>query len=415
VGQGFESNSIIASQSIGKYLQDIWLIAFLLILIPNQASFSLPLLWLIVHAFILSVILFVFKKTGYQIAVSLFVALIIGLSVFIFDGPFWFYIIIVLASVWRIQERFATEQEDLTHDGSFFMLLIVFFAISIFVSRVLNNSQAIKESYALVISGVVIFVLHRLVVQWLLTREVNKIPFHYIVLFFVGIMGIASSIYLIISLFAEKSRVIFVGIFGDFLMVLLVPFGSLLNLIRGIFLSIMPPQEEKKETGQEVSQALEKIKPIQVQLTESRDIPWMAVAIGVTIVIIVLLLWLLSKKRLEMFNTEKKIEATITREAIMTTTISKSEEVAWSYSMDTNIVREAYRLFESKAKKLGLARLQDETVREWFNRQNWEASNQFFSIYDSVRYGQDQMNSSDGEWFIVQLDVLSEKYFSEKV
>ncbi|MDX1770670.1 MAG: hypothetical protein R3328_04020, partial [Planococcaceae bacterium] len=70
--KGFDSNSLITSQSIGKYVQDIWLIAFFFVLIPDDASMSLTMIWLVMHTLILVSVLFVFRKTGYQIAVPLF-------------------------------------------------------------------------------------------------------------------------------------------------------------------------------------------------------------------------------------------------------------------------------------------------------------------------------------------------------
>ena len=413
--KGFDSNSLITSQSIGKYVQDIWLIAFFFVLIPDDASMSLTMIWLVMHTLILVSVLFVFRKTGYQIAVPLFISLFITLFVFLVGAPFWFYLAVVFVSVWRIQERFATEQDDLTHDGLFYMLLILFFSISIFVSTVMQNNEAISDSYFLVISGVIVYIIHRLIVHWLMTKTINQIPFYYIVIFFGAIMGIASSVYFIVSLFAEKTRILFVALFGDLLMLLFVPFGTLLNWFKDKFQSIAPPEEEQKEAVQQISEALDELKPLQDQSTQSSDFPWMMIFIVVATIVVIYMLWKLSKKRLEINTPKKNVEISISREPILTSTVSKSKEVPWAYSMETNIVREAYRSFEKQAREFGLARLQDETVREWFSRQNWQGDKRFFSIYDTVRYGQTQMSGADGEWFITQLELFSEKYFSNEV
>ncbi|MET1013021.1 MAG: hypothetical protein ABWX61_00735 [Paenisporosarcina sp.] len=412
--KGFDSNSVITSQSIGKYMQDIWLIAFFFVLIPDGASLSLTMIWLVMHALILICVLFIFRKTGYQIAVPLLISLVITLSVFLFGAPFWFYLAVVFISVWRIQERFATEQDDLTHDGFYYILLIIFFTLSIFVSTVVQNNEAIRDSYVLVISGVVIYIIHRLIVHWQMTKTINHIPFYYIVIFFGGIMGIASSVYFIVSLFAEKTRILFVALFGDLLMLLFVPLGTVLNWFKERFQSIAPPEEEQKESVKQLSEALDELKPLQDQSTQSLDFPWM-IFIVIATILVIYLLWRLSIKRLEKNTPKKNEEVSISREPLLTTVASKSKEVPWAYSMETNIVREAYRSFERQAREVGLARLQDETVREWFSRQKWDGNKRFFSIYDTVRYGQTQMSGADGEWFITQLELFTEKYFSNEV
>lgn len=413
--KGFDSSSLITSQSIGKFVQDIWLIAFFFVLIPNDANFSLPIIWLVVQALILGCVLIVFRKTGYQIAVPLFISLLLALSVFLFGAPFWFYLAVVFISVWRIQERFATEQDDLTHDGFFYMLLILFFTISIFVSTVVQNNEAMRDSYVLAISGVVVYIIHRLVVHWLLTRTINHIPFYYIVIFFGGIMGIASGVYFMVSLFAEKTRILFVALFGDLFMLLFVPLGTILNWFKERFQSLAPPEEEQKAAVQKISEALDELKPLEDEITQSIDFPWMVILIILGTILVSYLLWRLSKKRLEKITPKKNLEISIIREPVLTSVASKSKEVPWAYSMETNFVREAYRSFETQAREVGLARLQDETVREWFSRQNWVGNNRFFSIYDNVRYGPTQMNGTDGEWFITQLEMFSEKYFSNEV
>ncbi len=413
--KGFDLNSLITSQSIGKYVQDIWLIAFFFVLIPDGATLSLTMIWLVMHALILVCVLFVFRKTGYQIIVPLLISLVITLLVFLFGAPYWFYLAVVFVSVWRIQERFATEQDDLTHNGFFYMLLILIFSISIFVSIVMQNNEAISDSYFLVISGVIVYIIHRLIVHWLTTKSINQIPFYYIVIFFGAIMGIASSIYFIVSLFAEKTRILFVALFGDLLMLLFVPFGTLLNWFKNKFQSIAPPEEEQKEIVQQLSEALDELKPLQDQSTQSSDFPWMIIFIVVATILVIYKLWKLLKKRLDIITPKKNMEISISREPILTSTVSTSKEVRWAYSMETNIVREAYRSLEKQAREFGLARLQDETVREWFSRQNWQGDKRFFSIYDAVRYGQTQMSGADGEWFITQLELFSKKYFSNEV
>ena len=94
----------------------------------------------------------------------------------------------------------------------------------------------------------------------------------------------------------------------------------------------------------------------------------------------------------------------------------KTEQIPpWSYSMDTNIVRDAYRDFENESGQIGFSRKPNETIREWFKRQEWIVTEHFYEVYDIVRYSGELMDDQDGKWFIQELKNLSEKYFQEEV
>jgi DNA-directed RNA polymerase specialized sigma24 family protein len=93
----------------------------------------------------------------------------------------------------------------------------------------------------------------------------------------------------------------------------------------------------------------------------------------------------------------------------------KQSSTTWLYSIDTNLVRDKYRDFERQAGQFGFSRQPNETVREWFKRQEWQVSERFYEVYDMVRYSGQQMDAQDGEWFMNELQKLLLKYFDNEV
>ena len=144
------------------------------------------------------------------------------------------------------------------------------------------------------------------------------------------------------------------------------------------------------------------------------DFPWLAIIISVSILGIVIIFWRLSKNKTE--KVEVAQEQTVYERS--GSNLNKEVEMpstTWLYSMNTNLVRDKYREFESEAGRMGYSRQQNETVREWFNREGWQVSENFYEVYNLVRYSGQQMNAQDGEWFMTELKKLLLKYFDKDV
>lgn len=406
------SNSLIQIQSIGKLLQDIWLSALLVSLFSIQTSMSAPFLWLGILIAILISVSLLFHKTGYQIALSVGVSILFGLFVFAFNGPFWFFILIVIFSIWRIQERFAKLQEDATNEGFFFIFLVFLFVMTAFFASIYIE-EALPTIYILTISGISIFVLDRLVVQWVSTKHVNKMNLYQVVLAYLAIISVAGSVLFLISNYAHWARIHIVNIFGDVLIVFLYPIGWLIDKLRDlVYMNIRTPEDKKADKQPET------VEPDPVKqsefITGSTDIPWTIISIGIGAVLLLFVILLISKYKRENLENADEIGISFVRESISDSQ-TISTKVDWAYSMESSKVREAYREFEKEAKLTGYTRKKEETIREWFRRQNWFVADRFYTVYDVVRYSQGQMDAEDGEWFIQQLTLLSKKYLQDEV
>ena len=230
------SRSLVQYESFGKFLQDAWLVSFLVLFMPNETLISPHYIWIAVLFSIAIAVNLLFLKTGYQIAISLVVSVIVGLIVFIFNAPFWLFLFIIAFSVWRVQERYAKIQEDATHDGSFFTLLVVMFAISYFLITVFNKTQVVRDVFILAIVGSVLFVLDRIVVQWLRSKNSTQVPFSKVLFIYMSIISFAAVAFALMLGIGSKAREWFVLLFGDIIELILYPVGVVFVWLRNLFL-----------------------------------------------------------------------------------------------------------------------------------------------------------------------------------
>ena len=408
------SRSLVQFESFGKFLQDAWLASFVLIFLPSETLISTPYLWITALFVIALAVNLLFIKTGYQIAITLVVSVIVGLSVFLFDAPFWLFVVIIAFSIWRVQERYAKLQEDATHDGSFFTLLVVIFALSYFLITVLNKTQAIQDVIILVLVGSVLFILDRIIVQWLRSKNSNHVPFSKVLFIYFSIITFAAVTFALMVGIGSKAREWFVMLFGNIIEFILYPVGLLFVWLQNIFKqSINPPEILETARKGKVD-----VKPAQTQQVEwinaPGDFPWITIVVAVSILGIAILVWRLSKNKTET-NEVLNEQAQYDRERSELVHDEKQSSTTWLYSIDTNLVRDKYRDFERQAGQFGFSRQPNETVREWFKRQEWQVSERFYEVYDMVRYSGQQMDAQDGEWFMIELQKLLLKYFDKEV
>lgn len=408
------SRSLVQYESFGKLLQDAWLVSFLLLFMPSETLMPPAFLWIAVFFSIALAVNLLFLKTGYQMAITLVVSVVIGLTIFLFDAPFWLLVVIIAFSVWRVRERYAKRQEDATHDGPFFTLLVVMFAFSYFLITVLNMTQLLRDLVILAIVGSVLFLLDRIVVQWMRSKVAHHVPFSKVLFIYFSIISFAAVTFALMVGIGSKAREWFVMLFGNIIELILYPVGLLFVWLQNTFIqSTNPPEilETARKGKVEVKQA-------QTQQAEwlnaPANFPWFAILVCVSILGIGILVWRLSKNETEKIEIAKE-NIHYDRSSSELSNEGKMLSTTWLYSIDTNLVREKYRDFESHIGQMGYSRKQNETVREWFTREQWQVSESFYEIYDLVRYSGQQMDAKDGEWFMNELKKLLLKYFDKEV
>lgn len=405
------SKSLVQFESLGKFVQDVWLVSFVLIFIDSEKSMNIPFVWIGILMTIALAVHLLFFKTGYQIAVSVIISVLVGIIALFFGVPLWLIAFILVFSVWRIQERYAKIQENPTHDGAFLSLLVVFFAGSYFLATVFNQRDALHASVLLSLIGLMLFLFNRLCIQWLRSRQSNQVPFSKVFGLFISIIGVAAIAFGLIAGFGKQARESFTILFEDVFLYILYPFGLLIQWLQQEFSRFVRPPEYREETPVGELQ-FEENQPNESNWSMSSfEISCLPILIILCLVVIVFIVWRFSKLKVEPI--ELLIDqASMERSASQTTMVEQKSEEIWQYSMETNVVREAYRDFEKSARESDFHRQPNETLREWFKREGWLVSERFYEVYDVVRYSGAVMNAQDGQWFINELENLFEKYFN---
>lgn len=408
------SKPLVQFESFGKFLQDVWLMSFLFLFIRVDTTIFFPFVWIGILFLIATTVNLFFYKTGYQIAISVLVSFLLGLLAFLFGAPVWFFIVILVFSIWRIQERYSKIQEDSTHDGYFMTALLVLFSLSYFLATILQKPDVIRETILLAIIGLLLFLLDRMIVQWKYSKQENRVPFYKLVLFYLGITSFAAIAFAVIAGFADKARKSIVLLFGDLYGVILYPVGLLMEGLRALFSKfINPPIARESQKTQAQPEQVE-IDNYSKEIGLWQDFPWLAILGGLILIGVIIFVWRLAKNKSQV-EVVKANQVDYERTQISALKMGKQNDMTWNYSMETNVVRDAYREFERNASSVGFTRHQNETMREWFTREGWHVSERFYDIYDYVRYSQGLMNEQDGKWFIDNLEQLSKKYFSNEV
>ena len=82
--------------------------------------------------------------------------------------------------------------------------------------------------------------------------------------------------------------------------------------------------------------------------------------------------------------------------------------------MDTSLLREKYQQFEVEASFYTYNRAKSETVRDWFRRMEWVVQDEFFQVYEEVRYGGQTISSEKAQLFQTNLETIKKEFFFEK-
>ena len=88
------------------------------------------------------------------------------------------------------------------------------------------------------------------------------------------------------------------------------------------------------------------------------------------------------------------------------TPVEDAEIERISYSKARDVIRLSMEKFEGEAHKSEAGRHPNENVQLWFNRIGISESEQFFSLYERVRYGQFVPSEEEVDYFTRQIEVL---------
>lgn len=402
----------IQVQSFGNYLRDIWIFALIFVLIQNQTAISLPIIWIGIQVIISVVSLLVFRKTGPNMVLPFILPSLILLLLFLFGSPFWLFLIGALISIWRLQARFNTSQNGYHLDSSFMLIFFATFLLVHFVSFILEHENYQYLLYTVFLTGIALFMGIRLFSILGNTDKSNSISKAKIFVFYLGsivcLAGLSVCIYFIAPIIRKGIDILLVFIFS----VLIIPFRPLIEYLENFMSGLQIKEIEESERLQVGEQSESKLRePITEEMITNFPFEWILFGIG-TIASILLVRYLLKNKpeKLELEQVYIQYE----NEEMNDEEEKKKSQLKTIYKVETSLLRERYLQFEVESHSFDLGRKRDETVREWFNKMGWKVNDEFFQIYEEVRYGGHTIATPKAEVFIKTLNEIKNKFFIDK-
>lgn len=403
----------VQAQSIGKYIQDVWIVALLLVIFQNDTTIVLPFLWIILQIIIAICMQIIMNRTGPNPIIPFVVPTGVLLILFWFNSPIWLFLIGTGISIWRIQVRFNKIQDDQTVESSYNLNFFLLFLAVHFICFLLGIENYIFPLYSVVISGVVLPIAMRMYAVWISTNKQNSASLSRVVGgFFLGLLslvGLSAVLYFTIPVIRKGLGVLF----GKAMSIAVIPFIPLLEYLDKLVsrLEIIVPEEsERIQSGEQTE-----LKPNEiVSKSLGNGFPFEIIFFVLAVIIIVLFIRYLLKNKPDTISAEPSVIHYINKDVEEDRKEKQINGQQSLYKVDTSLLREKYKEFEVEASLYDFERTKSETVREWFVRMEWTVMDEFFQVYEEVRYGELTISSEKAELFLSNLEKIKTKYFFEK-
>lgn len=403
----------VQAQSMGKYIQDVWIIALLLVIFQHNTTFSLPFLWIILQIIIAILVQIIFSKTGPNPIIPFIIPTSVLLILFLFHSPFWLFLVGVGISIWRVQVRFLQEQDDQTYESDYFIYYFLVFLAVLFIGFILKLDDFSMTLYGVVISGVVIFVALRLYAVWISTNKQNSAPlFHVVWGFILGLLciaGVSTGLYLVTPFIRKVLDILLEKVVS----IAIIPFLPLLEYLDKLLskLEIKTPEETERIQSEE---------PTELEPTElfegitGSGFPFEIILFALAAIVIILFVRFLLKNKSDTITTKPSVIHYLNKELEDDQEEKQPNSHISIYKVNTSLLREKYKEFEVEASFYAFHRTKSETVREWFLRMKWPVKDEFFQIYEELRYGDVTISSEKAELFLSNLEKIKITFFFEK-
>ena len=406
------NSKMIQAQSMGKYIQDIWFVALLLVTFHDETNFILPFLWIILQIIIVICMQIIMSKTGLNSFIPFIVPICVLLILFLFNSPLWLFIVGTGISIWRLQIRFNKIQDEQTVEGSYNLYFFLLFLAVHFVCFILGVEDYIFPLYSVVILGIVVTVLTRLYTVWISTDKQNSASMSQLIGGFsiglLSVLGFTTVFYFTIPFIRTGLGFLL----GRVMSIAIIPFIPILEYLDKLLskLEIKVPEEAERIQSEEPTE----LEPYErVSETMGDGFPFEIVFfVLATLVIIIFVRFLLKNKPDKLKETPSVIHY-LNKELEDRKEENHHNDLTL-YKVDTSLLRETYKEFEVEASLIAYNRTKSETVRDWFQRMEWVVEEDFFQVYEEVRYGEQTISSEKAELFQLNLEKIKNNFFFEK-
>jgi hypothetical protein len=338
------------------------------------------------------------KQAIYKLLLgTLFISLC--LCIYLFSTAWWVILAVLFFLHWRITNY--TQSKDASIEVSSGSILIFLFIAS--VSLLTGSMRNMGNTY--IIYGL-LFILFSIIITFTpiqrMLSDVKQVD-KKVLLKPMGLwllVTLAGGLLAIFSSLASKG--IYWGaekIFWVFSF-LVDPIYDLLLKIKDLITSTNDPQ---KGAGNDVQkQDFDETKAY--ELSQGLSFSWVnVVLLGLLVIFVIIYLVKKRKSSIQMTEEEGNSPTMMTQKILIPEEDAEIERI--SYSKARDIIRLSMEEFEGVAYNSEAGRHPNENVQLWFNRIGLSESEQFFSIYERVRYGQFVPSQEEVDYYTRQIEV----------
>ncbi|TQR15836.1 hypothetical protein FG382_03760 [Psychrobacillus lasiicapitis] len=281
-----------------------------------------------------------------------------------------------------------------------------------FVSFLLGHEGYQFLLYAVFLIGITLFGGVRLFAVSLYANSENtitktKLASIYLLSMF-GVFSLSALVYFLVPFF----RKVVDQLFEKVIRVALIPFAPLIGYLEG-FIKGLPIQEEEESIRIPVEELAEIEQKELITKEPLINFPFEWIFIGLAIVAILFVVRYLLKNKPMRLNAELQ-NIQYENKQIDDAEDKQITHPSSLYQVETSFLREKYIQFELEAHGYDYIRDKSETVREWFERQQWTVDSTFFQTYEEIRYGGKTISSEKANLFVENLESIKKEKFLKK-
>ncbi|WP_421384307.1 hypothetical protein ACOJQI_06780 [Bacillus salacetis] len=316
--------------------------------------------------------------------------------------PWWLSVLILFLLHWRVSAHLEEERDSRFEISGGYMLTLMIVSLVSYAFQNIYEKQPAEIIIFIFISGMLLFTGGTYIVRYAESAEHSKkstrVKSAKLPLLFLVILASLSTL---TAIFNETVSSLLNNVFGGLFWLLSFLIDPIWNLINWI-LELLPKG---------VSEGLESLRrpegdmPYEVtqeDLENGGELSfawWNEALIGILLLVIVLYMW--KKYRNKGWSEEEDSKRyagySSYKETVLPSTEKQKAKI--NYSSANSEIRKAILSLEKQAEGKGMSRLNGETLQEWFTRLGFLEEQEFYHIYESVRYGNKEVDADKAAWF----------------
>jgi hypothetical protein len=331
----------------------------------------------------------------------------IGITLFLtgqfFLGiPWWFSVLLLFLLHWRVSTHLEEERDSRFEINGGYMLTLMLVSLVSYAFQNIYEKQPSEIILFIFVSGMLLYTGGTYIVRYAESTEHSKrstrLKSAKLPVLFLGILVSLSALTAILNdTVSNLLNNIFKGVFW-LLSFLIDPIWVLINWFLGFLpKSVSEGIESLGRPDREMPYEI-----TQEDLENGGELSfawWNEALIGVLILVIVLYIWRRYKNKGWSENEDSKKYAGYSSFKDATLPNQDNQTGKISYSSANSEIRKSILSLEKLADEKGMSRLNGETLQEWFTRLGFKENQEFYRIYESVRYGNKEVESEKAAWF----------------